>query len=902
MGGEIIKRRKFLSNKNARIPFSVIGIFLILGSTMTTVYVAKLETDKSIEIADTIDFNEIETLLRRAEADMSTALNIAGLKGLREIGEKPVIEPPQGGCSFGNTADEINKNRVKQVIMNELNIYLTSNYYYDNFNNKDYAINVKVPLRSNGPIQSRDEITFEYKSMDFERFSLEFIGPKSSDSHCVYWIANLPITVEIKKINGENSGTIITKKTVNINTILTSRYSFLKNLMQDYKNQIDGAFSSLFTYTTLLTNIYSLARGYKHYNSGLPMNVVANKHLRPILNSGLLLQQGFTFGSVDPMALVELSVETIKAIKNQNPVSNTGDLQNFFSDVDGDGLDVTPKDFSKGSANIDAGDDENTHIDQRPKINVTEIAEIPLHEYDSIKLTFQHPSTGNIRTRTLVDFTEQELKDVIEEAINDGYNYLGREKQNPSKNPDTVDKIQEITEEIYSTKLKTIVTRGTSSTTLANHTGYPIDNGTDGWEIHTYTCTDTITKPAKGQINPSNILHAKKYEVTFKRNHYWSNHTNNTWREITVKDTKIEENATVKITLEWYSKYDNTENDIVDIFYYNNTYDDLNLKDTIDDYKNTVYTSSNLENWLDDKRGDVHSQTLIGLYKNWVETQAWNALEEIFNMVKEIKQSSDINSDNYPNPYNLMQEAKNDILQKFYANKTLYLNKQDYKKQGLFKSTGQKSVFFIRKWYVEKIEQDIIDAFNEAKNKMDQHLEDSLNDAGTSTSVSDVKNALSNKDASDYIKNQFVIPFGYDITLKDEWTEKIKIGVEQKPNYLKDSDLEIKNTCFLGPTGLPLLPPTPATPWVVSTNVWPIQVNGAFEEIKLIDATDETIFNPLFGHDPQTYVRRDEEIKIEGETIGYNKKLEFEFTTACFSIVPSWGLMVGDTNGVIIEG
>jgi len=50
---------------------------------MTTVYIAKLETEKTIELSDTVDFNEVENLLRLAEADMTTALNIAGLKGLK---------------------------------------------------------------------------------------------------------------------------------------------------------------------------------------------------------------------------------------------------------------------------------------------------------------------------------------------------------------------------------------------------------------------------------------------------------------------------------------------------------------------------------------------------------------------------------------------------------------------------------------------------------------------------------------------------------------------------------------------------------------------------------------------------------------------------------------------------
>ena len=52
--------QRFLHDDHARIPFSVIGVFLILGSSFTTVYISQLEMQKASEIAGTIDFNEIE--------------------------------------------------------------------------------------------------------------------------------------------------------------------------------------------------------------------------------------------------------------------------------------------------------------------------------------------------------------------------------------------------------------------------------------------------------------------------------------------------------------------------------------------------------------------------------------------------------------------------------------------------------------------------------------------------------------------------------------------------------------------------------------------------------------------------------------------------------------------------
>jgi hypothetical protein len=69
----------FFADERARIPFSVIGVFLIIGSTFTTVYVTKLEQEKSLELVSTLDMNEVEHILRYAEADIARILNYAGM-------------------------------------------------------------------------------------------------------------------------------------------------------------------------------------------------------------------------------------------------------------------------------------------------------------------------------------------------------------------------------------------------------------------------------------------------------------------------------------------------------------------------------------------------------------------------------------------------------------------------------------------------------------------------------------------------------------------------------------------------------------------------------------------------------------------------------------------------------
>ncbi|NPE27718.1 hypothetical protein HNV12_06995 [Methanococcoides sp. SA1] len=83
----------FIRNNNAYIPFSVIGIFVILGAVFASAYF--LQTD--YEIAQTIYTTERTdpetTALGFASADLSRCLDYAGMEALKWKGEHPIIQP-----------------------------------------------------------------------------------------------------------------------------------------------------------------------------------------------------------------------------------------------------------------------------------------------------------------------------------------------------------------------------------------------------------------------------------------------------------------------------------------------------------------------------------------------------------------------------------------------------------------------------------------------------------------------------------------------------------------------------------------------------------------------------------------------------------------------------------------
>lgn len=909
----------FLKDEKARVPFSVIGVFLILGSSLTTVYVTNLENQKSVEIAGSVDSSKIESLLRRAEADMATALNIAGLKGLKIIGEKPVIEFSDSH-GYGSSASEINKNRVKQIIMNNLNIYLKNNYHNNIYNNSCYSLNVLIDPNENNPIITRDEITIDdsYNMQINRSFTIDLMGPPPQETHKTYWKASIPVDVEIKKLDSNGNNELVTKRTINVEALLTSRYNLLKELSDDYQDEISGTPCSLWTFCTALFNIYSLARGFQHWKGGTPKNVVDNDDLHPMVNAGLLMQQGFVFGSVDPWALANVA---LGAFGDPNIINNNKKKFDDLVDDIGDKMETGSDYYEIATDEINQvsadGSNNNKHkLNYNPKINIKNIARDPIEKLKSVVLHFDN--CGDV---TLTEPTYTDINTTIMNKKNQGCKHTKTTEKDVVKNQTTRKFLENLSKDVYTAKFKTDLTRGQEDIIFGNHDNYPIDNGTTTWDFENYKKISFKFINHPDPIKQGDVLYEEVYETSYNRDHFWSDkHTdkngNVTWNETTVEDKKTEM-VWLKIVVVDYCEYD-TKNDVFNIFKPINlgSYTDSNLENTPGYYLSDTFTTSNIESWLKNPTsGTVHTDEKEGNKPNKLMNLCWDALYEIYDQVKQIKQNPDINPSNYPNPADLIDAAKTDLLNKFRTQKSVYLSKADYiKPNGEFKSASNKAIYKTREWYVNKIEQDIENYFDGSANEINNQISDALKN--TNAQVDDVKKALS-RQTTDELKRQLEIPFGFDMDIygsgNNLWDEDIKLLVDQDPEYLTveteiDDEidntesyypLKLRNRCLFGPSGIPILP-TPVTPWIFTFNIWTIDVEGEYTKFEIKDKTDETIYNVSIGHEAQVYMRQHEMIKSpEGTTIGENTRLNFAWTTVATSFVPPMGQMVGDTEGDI---
>ena len=894
-------RSRFLGDTTARIPFSVIGVFLILGSSIAAVNIARMEQSKSQEIARSLDFSEVDVLLKAAEADCATALNTAGVKALLDLGKHPVVS-----TSFG-TPGLVSELWVKKAVCRDFAVYLTGHYLYHQFSNGRYAIDI-VPW-NDAEVITAENISLSVCPMQLNRTTIPLLGPAAVVNHSTYWIASVPLTFSIWSREGDGWVCLATRDVV-VSTILTSRYPLLESLMQEFERTVNGSLSPLWIYLTVCSNLYALLRGLKHYSQGRPENVVDNRHLAVLLNSGLLLEQGLVFGSVDPLGLVGLA-RHFKSMLQQTPQDA---LTTFNEEMKGDGYQMDTESMAKHSANADAGCPLNASCADSFELNVSEIAERILYNISAVTLGFENDE-GDYREETVMfnGDVQSKIQEAIQQQANQSFFCTSVSKQ-LTTNETTKQNIQNIITGLYRDVMAMNVTGRSVVLEVWEDPGAGwSDGGASLWEpAGVDLLASQVMQPEKGDITPGCVLYQEDYNVSFQRSHSWWR-----WEQPGVKgwknlsDFRIE-SVTLQTMLLQYAASEESSDDVTDILYYNQTVDDPNLDDTLDAYR-AAYPDTDSDKWsliTQGNQGTLGCMALVpGMVPDWVAKDAWSGLEEILDGIRTIPTDSSVNATNYPNPFLLLNKTRGYFLQQYDQQTPTYLQYQRYHPGDAFCSVGEKAVFCARKWFIDFVRNTTESFFADSSAQLTQALMDAIpDDAGFS--AQNITQAL--QDASDAVKSQCTIPFGYPMMLsacdssgERLWNESVRLAVDCAPKYLDPFEktswdgeelwtLKLRNRCILGPTGLPVLPPSPVTPWVVTINVWVIDVEGEYLRCKIIDTSDEAVFHPLLGHEAQAYVREASVVTVGNVTVGENTRMSFRFSTVAFGIVPSWGMMLGD--------
>jgi len=473
-----------------------------------------------------------------------------------------------------------------------------------------------------------------------------------------------------------------------------------------------------------------------------------------------------------------------------------------------------------------------------------------------------------------------------------------------------------------------------------------------------YDCEKTETYPCMDNGTPATCT--RTYIGTCTRTEYYEMSTNDTRVDRVTVTLEVKENSKTNINLDYDGTILSTRNDVVKAFTsmdvtYLSTHTDPGLEEAYDSYKSKIFDpnmTANVKN-KNLNNDNYRPKTFDVTAPEWLKGEAQDAVDEINRQIREdIHLDPDINYMNYPNPADSMRATAIDLTAKIKANQSRYVDKDRYRSGGKYSSCSAKTISQVREWYVDEVLYQVNEQYGGASDNINKEIDSNFGESADG--VRDANNAGAN-----LLKSVMCFPIGFTMKAehvrpdgshfeKDElayWQENVTLGVNMVPNYLRHDkfydpeqntwidavksgeryiadparnpssesfiplSLQNINVFANNPTllngGMQVLPPSPSTAWVATTNIWKIRVKGEFYQFQLYDFDNECHPHPIYGHEAQIYSREDDvDIRdpATGSVVGHNNAIGFEFTTGTFIFVPPGPKGVGDKlEGGIIE-
>jgi hypothetical protein len=889
---------------HARIPFAILGVLLLLASSLTTALILHLHTTTSEPLTQPLNLNAATRLTQAAEADLATALNRAATHALIDIGRHPITTP------YNSTTQDLLYQRLSHAITPDLAVYLLAHYTDNQYTDGTYTLN--TPLTNDTVTLNPDTITFTTRTLTLHRTTLPYLGPPPIITPPTYLLATLPLTLNLTTLNHP---TTPTPRHLTITTLITSRYPLLEALTNEYQTTINGTLTPLWTYTTTTTTLYTMIRTWKHYHQGQPANIVDNHHLTLLTNAGLLLQQTQTFHTIDPLTITSLLAHTRHTLTQPTDT----DLTLFNTQTNTTGTTYPTHNITTTTANLDAGDPLTTPITTTPLLTLHDIAHTILSNTTGITLTFtQPPNQTDTQTIPYTNHTTRDITTLITSRHDHGWT-LTNITTHTTRNDTTDHTIQTITAAIYHATMYTLVTNRTQTTLHIDPPGPPWHDGPTGSWTDTLTQPESkqLIKPPKGHIHTGSPLYQETYNVTYQRTHsYYQdidlNHSGNhttlrLWDNRT--DTQTE-TVILHTILHHAATYNDTSDDITDLLYDNTTLHDPNLNDTLTTYlsqhPDTQPEKQDLITTLNNTGTTGLNTDVLGTIPAWVYTTIWGAFDDIDTTLTNLPIDPACNATHYPYPPTLLSHILDNLTALLATHPPEILAFDDYHPGPTFLSVGMKTVYAARAWLLDIINTSLHTTITTLITNISQTIDNAIPAASGYTAHS-IQDVLTN--TTDALRDKFTIPFGTPMTLTNiqqpTWTEPVLLALDQTPHYLDPYQpltdgheqlwtLKLRNRCLFGPTGLPILPPTPVTPWILTMNLWAIDVEGEYLRFELLDANNEAAFTPLIGHAPQPYIREAAVITNGTTPLGENTRIHFAYSTLSCAIVPAFGMMCGD--------
>jgi hypothetical protein len=280
-----------LENEDARVPFAVVGVLLVIVSTIVTVYLVSMESVGVTQGIGDDRERDISRALMLVVSDIGTALNYAGMAAEAEVGKSPVIRT-DNDSAFARGAVSVDDERIKYLAWLELSKYLEANFN-GSFAYGDYEISAVL--------------IGDYRSLDIDPGNMT-LGRKFDHpliaclkDYTAYYTLAVPVRLTVVR---PGSDFAYSEDRV-IRSLITARYPLLRDLTGEFERRLNGTPATLDL--TAASFALTWTRGYAQYALGTPLNIVDNSQMELVVNGALLTEQGFEFNSVDPVGLAMLT-------------------------------------------------------------------------------------------------------------------------------------------------------------------------------------------------------------------------------------------------------------------------------------------------------------------------------------------------------------------------------------------------------------------------------------------------------------------------------------------------------------------------------------------------------------------------------------------------------------------
>ncbi|KAF5425862.1 hypothetical protein C5S42_09365 [Candidatus Methanomarinus sp.] len=754
------------------------------------------------------------------------------------------------------------------------------------------------------------------------------------ETYVTYWRVQVPVNLSIVDLETDE---ILYLEDMVFGNLITCRYPLLEQITYEYEDRLTST-GPLMMETTALAQGFTMGRGYFQYlYPGGPDNIISNELLAFIVNGALMVDQGFIFNSVDSNSILEYVMESKRLIYDEKDV----DMGQVYIGIElkNDSYEIDPQADAAHSTgdfeNATAALEEGMHFDfnATPIMDfmnndslvggskVSKLVEMVIPQVYSTSL-----ATG-IERQTSLEMGEHE-------GYETSYNVGVWGEPDSMEQIDIVPKDACVPGNLYGEIWRVTWTR--------DHV----------WR-HAYEVEYVCNKP---------LLVGGFYVDTCYRTEYDYMTTIDVRVDIVSITLDAKENSYANIHLNYTDVDLSTINDVDDAFTprdveYYNSFIDPNLEEAYLQYKSEVFDPNKLV-YIKDKSlsGDVELRRYSPDPPEWLYDELRLIVDDITQQIKnDVHLDREINNENYPLPGEIMNATAVDLTAKIKANQTRYVDKGAYFDGGRYLSASGKVISLVREWYVDEVLYQVDKQYGDAGGMIEEEIDNEFPGIGDAVREAQQISAkllggLMRFPLGVTMVAEHVTENGthYDPNELAYWDENVTLMVDMEPDLLQhdvfydplqDKWIDPKKTVGgdgiryvpdpaenpSGETFIPLslqninvfaeaavntyplrnggqqvLPPTPNTVWIGTTNFWTIRVKGRFHELMIIDADNECHPNPMFGHEAQVYTRkRDRDIRDPATDmiIGHNKPITFELTAGTLIFVPAGPKGVGDRQG-----